>query len=181
MTQDEIQPRKTLRAGVIVPAILAVLLIGAIIVAVTEFRRADDERPTAAPKATVSTTAKSTTAASTASAAPAPPPPPPSTPTSTTTTAAPAAVIGANCSPAGATGTTDDGTTVYCSTLQSTGATIWSRTQGQVPEPTVTPAPTEAPLPILEENPVRVCMQETGRTRFACREMIRRSNLGMNP
>jgi len=63
--------------------------------------------------------------------------------------------------------------------LQSSGATIWSLTPGDVPEPTVTAAPTDEPLPVSEENPVRVCMQQTGRTRLACREMIRRSNLGV--
>jgi serine/threonine-protein kinase len=47
-----------------------------------------------------------------------------------------------------------------------------------VPSPTVTAAPTEEPLPTEEESPVRVCMQQTGRTLRACREMIRRSNLG---
>jgi serine/threonine-protein kinase len=91
----------------------------------------------------------------------------------------PAVVIGANCTPVGSTATTAEGATAYCSTLQSTGATIWSLTAGDVPEPTVTAAPTEQPLPAAEENPVRVCMQQTGRTRLACREMIRRSNLGL--
>jgi serine/threonine protein kinase, bacterial len=148
--------RSRLRAGVLVPAVLAVLLIAAITVAVMEFRRAD--RPEATSPATTSTTVTTPT--------PMPPPPP-------------LAVIGANCTPAGGTTTTADGATAYCSTLKSTGATIWSLSPGDVPEPTVTVAPTEQPLPVAEENPVRVCMQQTGRTRLACREMIRRSNLGM--
>jgi|SRR3981189_2271393 hypothetical protein len=42
--------------------------------------------------------------------------------------------------------------------------------------PTVTTAPTDEPLPIEEESPVRVCMQQTGQTRRQCREDIRRSN-----
>jgi serine/threonine protein kinase, bacterial len=42
-----------------------------------------------------------------------------------------------------------------------------------------TTAPIEEPLPIEEESPVRVCMQQTGRTRLQCREEIRRSNLGL--
>jgi hypothetical protein len=75
--------------------------------------------------------------------------------------------------------TTADGASAYCSTLQTTGTTIWSLNTGDVPSPTVTAAPTEQPLPIEEESPVRVCMQQTGRTRLACREMIRRSNLGL--
>jgi serine/threonine-protein kinase len=93
--------------------------------------------------------------------------------------APPVAVIGARCSPLGATGTTADGATAYCSTLQTTGASIWSLNQGDVPSPTVTTEPTEAPAPIEEESPVRVCMQQTHQTWLRCREQIRRSNLGM--
>jgi serine/threonine protein kinase len=37
----------------------------------------------------------------------------------------------------------------------------------------------DSEYPIEEESPVRVCMQQTGRTRLAWREMIRRSNLGL--
>jgi serine/threonine protein kinase, bacterial len=163
--------RPLLRAGVIVPAILAVLLVAAITVAVMEFRRADrPESPTA--------TATSPTVAGPAFT-PLPPPPEPVQPPTTTTPAVPVAVVGANCSPVGGTATTGDGVTAYCSMLQSTGATIWSLTPGDVQEPTVTAAPTDEPLPVAEENPVRVCMQQTGRTRLACREMIRRSNLGL--
>ena len=157
------QKRSPLRAGVIVPAILAVLLIAAVTVAVMEFRRADrPESPSVSAKPPTVTSQTFT---------PLPPPPEPVPP--------PAAVIGANCSPVGGTATTADGATAYCSTLQSTGAAIWSLSQGDVPEPTVTAAPTDEPLPVTEENPVRVCMQQTGRTRLACREMIRRSNLGL--
>jgi serine/threonine-protein kinase len=90
--------------------------------------------------------------------------------------AASAAVIGANCSPLGATGTTANGSTAYCSTLQNTGTSIWSLSQGDVASPTVTNDPTDAPLPTEEESPVRVCMQQTGQTRRQCREDIRRSN-----
>jgi serine/threonine-protein kinase len=154
-------PKRSLfRGAVIVPAILAVLLVAAIAVAVMEFRRADrPESPTA--------TAAPPTVTS-----------PTFTPPTTTLPAAPVAVVGANCAPIGSTAATADGATAYCSTLQSTGATIWSLSPGDVPEPTVTAAPTDQPLPIAEENPVRVCMQQTGRTRLACREVIRRSNLG---
>jgi serine/threonine-protein kinase len=160
------QPKRPLlRAGVIVPGILVVLLAAAIAVAVMEFRRSD--RPQ-------SPTAKSPMISSpTFTPLPPPPEPPPSP------APAPVAVIGANCAPAGGTKTTADGATAYCSMLQSTGATIWSLNRGDVTEPTVTAAPTDEPLPVAEENPVRVCMQETGRTRLACREMIRRSNLGL--
>jgi serine/threonine-protein kinase len=100
-------------------------------------------------------------------------------PPAATSPAAPVAVIGAKCSPVGSTATTANGATAYCSTLQTTGASIWSLNPGDVPSPTVTTAPAEQPLPIAEESPVRVCMQQTGRTRIQCREEIRRSNLGL--
>jgi serine/threonine-protein kinase len=85
-------------------------------------------------------------------------------------------VIGADCSPLGGTGTTANGATAYWSTLQNTGASIWSLSRGDVASPTVTTAPTDEPLPIEEESPVRVCMEQTGQTRRQCREDIRRSN-----
>jgi serine/threonine protein kinase, bacterial len=172
--------RSLMRAGVIVPVILAVLLVAAVAVAVFETRRADDDRPAAA---TTSTSPPKPTIT------PLPPPPEPTTtstpptttatdtPTATTTSAAPsAAVIGANCSPVGSTATTSDGSTAYCSTLQTTGASVWSLTQGDIPSPTVTTEPTEEPLPAAEESPVLVCMQQTGQTRRECRRDIRESN-----
>lgn len=173
-----------MRAGVIVPAILAVLLLVAIVVAVFEAGRADNEdRPAAAPTTTPATVTKPTF-----TPLPPPPEPPPSpstatppTTTDTTTSAPPAvAVIGADCSPVGSTATTADGSTAYCSTLQSTGTSIWSLTQGDVPSPTVTTDPTEEPLPVAEESPVLVCMQQTGQTRRECRRDIRESN-GLPP
>jgi serine/threonine protein kinase len=72
------------------------------------------------------------------------------------------------------------GSTVYCSTLRATGASIWPLSQGDVPSPTVTTQPTDEPLPIEEETPVRVCMQQTGQTRLRCREDVRRSNQAGN-
>jgi len=180
-------PRPTvMRAGVIVPAILAVLLLVAIVVAVFEAGRADNEdRPAAA-----STTTSATATKPTLKSQPPPPEPPPSpsattttplTTTDTTTSAPPAAaVIGADCSPVGSTATTADGSTAYCSTLQSTGTSIWSLTQGDVPSPTITTEPTEEPLPVAEESPVLVCMQQTGQTRRECRRDIRESN-GLPP
>ncbi|MFV1363256.1 serine/threonine protein kinase, partial [Mycolicibacterium elephantis] len=148
-----------------------------------EFRQAKDELAEV-------DRAQATTPATTAAPRPQPPPaPPPETsPTTTTTTAAPTTtaaaaptvVIGADCSPVGATGTTEDGSTAYCSTLQSTGASIWSLTEGEVPSPTVTTAATDVPLPFAEESPVRVCMEQTGQTRRECRRDIRESN-GLPP
>ena len=162
--------RSLLRAGVIVPAIMAVLLIAAITVAVTEFRRADRPEPPTA-------TAKSPTVTS-PTFMPLPPPPEPVAPPSTTASPAPSptVVIGANCTPAGSTGTTDDGSTAYCSILQPSGITVWSLQQGSIPSPTVTTEPTDTPLPTEDESPIRVCMQQTGKTRLQCWESIRRSN-----
>ena len=59
---------------------------------------------------------------------------------------------------------------------------IWSISQGEIPAPTVTVTTevTDEPLPLEEETPVRVCMQETGKTRRECREAIRASNDGGN-
>ncbi|ART69773.1 serine/threonine protein kinase [Mycobacterium dioxanotrophicus] len=159
--------RRLLRPAVLVPAVLAVLLIAAIVVAAVEVRRAD-ERPTA--KTTTPTT-------TTAAPPPALPPPPAPTDTMTVTTTAPAAVVvGANCEPKGATGTTADGTTAYCSTLLSSGATIWSLTPDDIASPTVTVDPTETQLPTTDESPVRVCMQQTGKSRLECWMSIRRGN-----
>jgi serine/threonine-protein kinase len=155
--------RSLLRAGVIVPAILAVLLVVAVTVALMEFRRAD--RPEAASPTTKSP------ALATPTFTALPPPPEPVQP--------PVAVIGARCAQVGTTATTADGSTAYCSTLQTTGASIWSLNQGDVASPTVTTEPTESPAPIEEESPVRVCMQQTGQTWLRCREDIRRSNLGL--
>lgn len=176
--------RSPLRAGVVVPIVLAVLLVAAVAFALLELNRADSER-TAAPSGTSTTSAPTpTTSAATTSSTAAPPPPLSSTVTDTvtstddvTTTAATAsAVIGADCGPEGVTSTTASGATAYCSALQGTDATIWSLTQGDVPSPTYTPAPTETPLPTAEESPVRVCMQQTGQSWLRCREDIRRSN-----
>ncbi|WP_333889725.1 serine/threonine-protein kinase [Mycolicibacterium gadium] len=178
-------PRRSLmRAGIVVPAILAVLLLAAIVVAVFEAGRADNEdRP-----ASAATTTSPTLARPTSTPLPLPPEPPSSPPTTppsptptTTATITPApAVVGANCSPVGSTATTDDGSTAYCSTLQPTGDSVWSLTEGDVPSPTVTTEPTEEPLPYAEENPVRLCMQQTGQTRRECRMDIRESN-GLPP
>ncbi|MDG5483444.1 serine/threonine-protein kinase [Mycolicibacterium gadium] len=178
-------PRRSLmRAGIVVPAILAVLLLAAIVVAVFEAGRADNEdRPASAATTTSPTLARPT------STPLSPPPEPPSSPSTTTPSPTPTttatitpapAVVGANCSPVGNTATTADGATAYCSTLQPTGDSVWSLTEGDVPSPTVTTEPTEEPLPYAEENPVRLCMQQTGQTRRECRMDIRESN-GLPP
>ena len=172
--------RSRVRPGVVVPVVLAVLLVAAIAVAAVEFLRADrtEQRPaTPSTSITRSGPPTTTTVATDTTVI---------TSTDVVTPTAPAAaatvVIGANCSPEGSTGITEDGSTAYCSTLQGTATTIWSLTQGDVPSPTVTvtTAPTEAPLAPEEESPVRVCMEQTGQTRRECRDDIRQSN-GLPP
>lgn len=166
-----------MRPAAVIAAVLAVVLIAVIAVAARGFLRADDQQappttgttrtsaPAPSPLITDTTVVTSTDVVTTATAAP---------------PAAPA--VGANCSPQGSTAVTASGATVYCETLQSSGATIWSLNQGDIPSPTVTvtTAPTEAPLPVEEENPVRVCMQQTGQTRWQCRRDIRIGN-GLPP
>ena len=170
-------PNRTyLRPAYIVPAILAALLVVAIALVLIQFREIekllnDDYTPSPTPPAT-----------SPRADAPPAPAPPPTEATTTVTASASAApsppVVGADCSPLGSSATTANGNTVYCSTLEGTGASIWSTSQGQVPAPTitVTTQATDEPLPLQEETPVRVCMQETGQTRRECREAIRASN-----
>ncbi|MBW0019906.1 MAG: serine/threonine protein kinase [Mycobacterium sp.] len=168
-----------LRAAIVVPAVLALLLLVAIAFGVLEFQRADDEHaapPTGAGKATTST------APATASVTAAPSPTPQTTPGGASTTAseppAPApVVIGAVCAQLGSTGSTKTGATAYCSTLEGTNTTIWSLTEGTVASPTVTatPEPDETPVPTEQESPIRVCMQQTGQTRRDCWQDIRRS------
>ncbi|RAV09810.1 serine/threonine protein kinase [Mycolicibacterium sp. GF69] len=178
--------RSLLRASVLVPVILilAFLLLVAIAVASFEFGRVDEDRRITAPSPTATSPPDR----------PLPPPPPPSSTTSsaqttpatttteTTTTTAPAdsVAIGADCSPVGSTATTEDGSTAYCSTLQTTGASIWSLTEGEIPSPTVTTEATDPPLPVAEESPVQVCMEQTGQTRRECRRDIREGN-GLPP
>jgi serine/threonine protein kinase, bacterial len=162
--------RKYLRPAYIVPAILAALLLVAIALVLIQFREIekllnDDYTPSPAPPAT-------------SSRAEAPPSRPTTTVTATAAAAPSAPVVGADCSPLGSSATTANGNTVYCSTLEGTGASIWSTSQGEVPAPTVTVTTqaTDEPLPLQEETPVRVCIQETGKTRRECRDAIRASN-----
>jgi serine/threonine protein kinase, bacterial len=161
-----------LRPAFIVPAVLATLLLVAIALVLVQFHEIERlMNDTYTPPATPSASAPR------AAVPPASPPPGP-TATATATATPSAAVVGADCSPVGDTATTANGNTVYCSTLEGTGASIWSVTQGVVPAPTitVTTQATDEPLRSEEESPVRVCMQETGRTLRQCLEAIRASN-----
>jgi serine/threonine protein kinase, bacterial len=156
-----------MRPAVLVPAILAVLLIGAGTVAGVELlgkqqpaRHAPTRSANAAPRTAVPPAPTAPAPAArppTQSRAPAAPP---------TSPAAPVAVIGAKCGPTGSTGVTQNGSTAYCSRLQYGNADVWSLYPGDV----LSPDPAET------ERPVRVCMDQTGQTRLRCREQILRSN-----
>ena len=76
-----------------------------------------------------------------------------------------------DCAEPGATGVTADGATAYCANLQYTGRYLWSMTPGEIANPVVTTSPT-APLPIENESPVRICMQQTGHSRLRCAEEV---------
>ena len=181
-TPGTVPPRRRRGAAIIVAAALAALLCAVIVVAAFEFGRADDRQPAAAAPATTSSASSTAAAAPTVTTTTAPPAPGTTEPGTTepgTTDAPPAAaaaVVGADCDPSAGTGTTADGTTVYCESLAGTDATIWSLSPGTVPSPTVTADPTEEQLPAAQESPVRVCMEQTGMTRRECREQIRLSN-----
>lgn len=91
--------------------------------------------------------------------------------------AVPVVLIGADCETLGAAGQSTSGQTAYCARLASTGDTMWSLYNGQVPSPTVTPGPTDQVYPPGIEEQVAVCMQQTGHPRVQCRDEIREGNL----
>ena len=167
------------------PAILVPVLLVLLIAVAAAFIAGRDRGETVASNDVRTTGATTTTAATTSVV---PPPPPVTTTTTTTTTSnaptdtvtvepTPTAVIGSNCSEPGATGTTADGATAYCTQLQYTNRYLWSGHQDVIPNPVVTSSPTTAP-PTENESPVRICMQETGHTRLRCAEEILRGNGG---
>ena len=86
-------------------------------------------------------------------------------------------MVGADCDPLGAAGVSPTGAQAYCAHLASINAPVWSLYEGQVPSPTVTPAPTDEVYPADIEQQVRVCVQQTGKTRIACRDDIRKGNV----
>jgi serine/threonine-protein kinase len=181
------------RPGVLVPAVLALSLVVAVTFAIGEFT---------ADKETGVDGSRTTAAQATTPASAAPPPPPisntpteststevvtetetesttaPSTTTTTTTTgAAASATVGGDCSPAGITGVTAEGTDVYCATLQYTDRSLWSTSPAEIPNPVLTTTPA-VPPPYETESPVRICMEQTGHTRLRCAADILRGNTG---
>lgn len=90
----------------------------------------------------------------------------------------PVVLLGADCAPLGAAGIASTGAQAYCSRIASTGDTVWSLYTGTVTTPdSATPGPTDEVYPAGIEEQVRICVQETGKTRVQCREDIRRGNI----
>ncbi|MGB3481527.1 MAG: serine/threonine-protein kinase [Mycobacterium sp.] len=89
----------------------------------------------------------------------------------------PVVIIGADCEPLGAAGESVQGAQAYCAHLVSIDAPVWSLYEGTVPSPTVTPGPTDEVYPADIEQQVRVCVQQTGKSRLECRDDVRRGNI----
>ncbi|WP_197379208.1 serine/threonine-protein kinase [Mycolicibacterium mengxianglii] len=89
----------------------------------------------------------------------------------------PVVIIGADCEPLGAAGESTAGAQAYCAQLPTINAPVWSLYQGTVPSPTVTPGPTDEVYPPDIEQQVRVCVQQTGKSRIECRDDVRRGNI----
>jgi serine/threonine-protein kinase len=105
-----------------------------------------------------------TGAAPTSSPAPAPAPP--------GGVALPVVVVGAECGTLGEAGLTETGAPAYCAHLPTTGATIWSMYPGEISSPTVTPGPDDVALPSESQQPVLVCMEQTGQSHVDCHSDI---------
>ncbi len=162
---------------ILLPAVLVVLIVGVAVAFIAGRDRGED----------VAAEEDRTTSATKTAPVVAPPPPVTTTTTTEQTTTAPTdtvtveptptAVIGSDCDEPGATGTTADGATAYCTQLQYTNRYLWSVHSDEIPNPVVTSSPAVAP-PVENESPVRICMQETGHTRLRCAEEILRGNGG---
>ena len=90
--------------------------------------------------------------------------------------ALPVVVVGANCATLGAAGITETGGPAYCAHLPTVDKSIWSQYPGEVSSPTVTPGPGDEVYPSETEAPVLVCMEQTGQTRLDCHDDILQSN-----
>lgn len=91
--------------------------------------------------------------------------------------ALPVVLIGADCATLGAAGQSTTGAPAFCARLPETGDEMWSLYHGDVPDPTVTLAPTDQAYPPGIEQQVQVCIQQTGHSRLQCRQEIRQGNL----
>jgi serine/threonine protein kinase, bacterial len=150
------------RPVVIVGVALALLLIGgAISFVLFGHRHHEAATPSKAPHPS----------GASAPAAPAPPAAP----------AVPVVFLGADCATLGAAGVTSSGAQAYCSQVASTGDLVWSLYTSVVPTPSATPGPTDEVYPAGIEEQVRVCVEETHKTRLQCLADIRQATLGGPP
>lgn len=144
------------RPAVVVAEVLALSLLGVSAVALALFGREREMSASPAEK---------------------PSPPANSGPAAPGSPVMPVVLLGADCATLGAAGVTSDGAQAYCSKLPSTGDPVWSL-YTQVPTPSAaTPGATDEVYPAGIEEQVRVCVEETHKTRLQCREDIRRGNI----
>ncbi|WP_006242501.1 serine/threonine-protein kinase [Mycolicibacterium tusciae] len=85
--------------------------------------------------------------------------------------AVPVVVVGAECGTLGEAGLTEAGVPAYCAHLPTTGSTIWSL-YPEISSPTVTPGPNDRVLPAQSQQPVLVCMEQTGQSHIECHSDI---------
>ena len=95
--------------------------------------------------------------------------------------ALPVVVVGAECGTLGEAGLTETGAPAYCAHLPATEATIWSMYPGQISTPTVTPGPNDVALPSESQQPVLVCMEQTGQSHLDCHSDILEVNESTTP
>jgi serine/threonine protein kinase, bacterial len=148
------------RRRFVVPAAIALAVLVLAAGAFALFDRGRD-RPAAAK-------APPTTSAS----APAPAPP--------GGVALPVVVVGAECGTLGEAGLTEAGAPAYCAHLATTGASIWSM-YPEIASPTVTPGPNDQVLPSNSQQPVLVCMEQTGQSHVDCHSDILEVNESSTP
>ena len=118
--------------------------------------------------------AANTPPVTTSAPAPAPPPPPGGV-------TLPVVVVGAQCGTLGEAGLTENGAPAYCAHLSTTDATIWSTYPGEISSPTVTPGPDAEELPSESQQPVLVCMEQTGQSHADCHSDILEGNASATP
>ena len=80
----------------------------------------------------------------------------------------------------GEAGLTETGAPAYCAHLPTTGSTIWSL-YPEISSPTVTPGPNDQVLPSESQQPVLVCMEQTGQSHIDCHSDILEVNAPATP
>jgi len=90
--------------------------------------------------------------------------------------ALPVVVVGADCATLGGAGVTESDAPAYCARMPSTNTDMWSLYSGEIAQPTVTAAADDKTYPPDTEQPVLVCMQQTGESHVDCHDDILREN-----